>query len=385
MRFACLHHGDQYSEALWSAIPLNIIRALGGLGHEVVVINGLQPQVPVFSRIKTAVYKYLLHKTYALNRDPRVFRARAKDANRRLAELGAVDAVLITYLADAVYLETDHPVILIHDATWAQMLDYYPCYESKGMAGETIRGGLDLDKQALERCDHAVYSSRWAAESVVRDYGVPSAKVSVAPLGASIVNEPTREDLARYLSRRGQQPMKLLFLGKEWYRKGGDIAMRVGSAIEAMGVPVELHVAGCDPEGEQAPFVRRHGLLRKDVPSEAEELRGLLESCDYFILPTRAEAFGIVFAEAAAYGLPVLAAETGGVKDAVRGEWGFTQPQESSPARYAEWAVKNYRDRKEYERLSWLARRSYEEELNWLAFCRHVAQKAADCISSRGL
>lgn len=275
MRFACLHHGDQYSEALWSAIPLNIIRALGGLGHEVVVINGLQPQVPVFSRIKTAVYKYLLHKTYALNRDPRVFRARAKDANRRLAELGAVDAVLITYLADAVYLETDHPVILIHDATWAQMLDYYPCYESKGMAGETIRGGLDLDKQALERCDHAVYSSRWAAESVVRDYGVPSAKVSVAPLGASIVNEPTREDLARYLSRRGQQPMKLLFLGKEWYRKGGDIAMRVGSAIEAMGVPVELHVAGCDPEGEQAPFVRRHGLLRKDVPSEAEELRGL--------------------------------------------------------------------------------------------------------------
>jgi glycosyltransferase involved in cell wall biosynthesis len=385
MKFACVHHGDQHSEQLWSAIPLNIIRALSALGHEVVTVDGLRPQAPFFSKVKRSLYRRILKKVYWINRDPLVLRCRAKEANRRLRDLAGIDAVLITFPADLAYLETDHPVLVVHDATWVQLLDYYPRFMRNETAAETIRDGMELDKRALQRCDHVVYSSQWAADSAVRDYGVPPDKVSVAPLGASIVNEPTRDDLARYLSLRGQEPMKLLFVGKEWHRKGGDFAMEVGSEIEAMGIPVELHVVGCNPDEELARFVRQHGLLRKDVPREAEELRALYESCDYFILPTRAEAFGIVFAEAAAFGLPVMAMETGGVKDAVRGEWGITLPPESSPTAYAQWAVERYRNRVEYERLSWLARRSFEEELNWAAFCRHLAQKAAECARLRRL
>ncbi len=379
MRFACLHHGDPVSEDLWSGIPLNIVRTLRELGHEVVLIGALQPHVPVFSRVKSAIYKFLFKKVYVINRDPSVIRARTPDANKRLSQLGAVDAILVSYLPDAAYLESKYPVVLLHDATWVQLLDYYPGYERSRLAAETVRGGIELDREALRRCAHAIYSSHWATRSASQDYGVPDHKLSVAPLGASIVNPPTRTDVAAYLKRRGQDTMKLFFLGKEWHRKGGDIAVQVAAEIMRLGVPVELHVAGCQPEGEIPPFVRAHGSLRKDVEAQAQKLRGLFESSDFFIMPTRADAFGIVFGESAAFGLPVMASDSGGVREAARGEWSLVPPPGTSPSIYAQWAVSLFRNRAEYERLSWLARESYENDLNWPSFCRHLIQVVSEC------
>jgi glycosyltransferase involved in cell wall biosynthesis len=378
LRFAFLHHGDPLSESLWSGIPLNISRTLRESGHEVVPIGNLLPQGPIIPRLRSAFYRYVLKRNYILARDPQVARMQAKDANRRLKQLGSVDAVIVTYLADGAYLETESPVIVIHDATWPQILDYYAGYERSWLSNATVHGGMQLEQRALDRCDRAIYSSHWAASSAINDFAIPPQKVSVAPLGASFVKPPTREDVASYLAQRGQGPMKLFFVGKEWERKGGNIAVQVASEIERQGVPVELHVAGCNPEGELPSFVRKYGMLRKDVPQEAEKLRQLFASSDFFILPTRAEAFGIVFAESAAYGLPVMASDTGGVREAVRGEWGITPPLDAPATVYAEWALKNFRNRAEYERWAWLARTSYETDLNWPAFCRHLVQVTSD-------
>jgi glycosyltransferase involved in cell wall biosynthesis len=378
MRFAFLSSGDPLSESLWSGIPLNVARTLRDAGHEVDPVGNLQPQAPLSSRFKGALYKYLFRKVYLIGRDLRVMRARADEGSRRLKNMGKVDAVVVTYSPDAAYLETSAPVILLSDMTLLQILDYYPGFERKRLAAETLRDAWSLDRMALRRCTHAVFSSHWAAESAVREYSLPPPKVSVAPFGASITNAPTRADLACYLSQRGLATMKLLFVGKEWYRKGGDIAVQVATEIDRLGVPVELHIVGCRAEGVIPDFLRSHGSLKKNVQHEAEELRKLFESSDFLIVPTRADAFGIVFAESAAFGLPVMAADTGGVQEAVRGEWGITPPPQSSPAHYAQWAVNLFHNRAEYERLSWLARECYENELNWSSYCRHLVQVVAD-------
>lgn len=374
MKFVFLHHGDPFSESLWSGIPLNVGRTLRELGHEVIPVGNLQPQGPIVPRLRSAFYRYVLKKNYILGRDPQVARMQAKDATRRLKQLGSVDAVIVTYLSNGAYLETNSPVVIIHDATWAQVLDYYAGYERSWLSAATVYGGMELERRALQRCDHAIYSSRWAASSAINDFGIPPQKVSVAPLGASLAAPPTREDISTFLLRRGHGPMKLFFVGKEWERKGGDVAVQVALEIERQGVAVELHVAGCNPSGDLPPLVKQYGMLRKDVPQEAEKLWQLFSSSDFFILPTRAEAFGIVFAEAAAYGLPVMASDTGGVREAVRGEWGITPPLGAPAAVYADWALKSFRNRAEHERLAWLARASYETDLNWAAFCRHLVQ-----------
>ena len=221
MRFAFLHHGDPLAESLWSAIPLNIIRTLRELGHEVVLVGSLNPQAPLLARVKTQVYRRLFKKMYLINRDPAVINQRARDGNQRLKALGRFDAVLIAYPPDAAYLETSDPVIIVHDATWTQLLDFYPGLERDNLAAETIRGGIELDQLALDRCDHVVYCSHWAAAGATGEFHVPRNKVSIAPLGASIADVPTRADLTAYLQRRGQATIKLFFQGRERYGKEG--------------------------------------------------------------------------------------------------------------------------------------------------------------------
>ena len=219
-------------------------------------------------RLRSAFYRYVLKKNYILGRDPQVARMQAKDATRRLKQLGSVDAVIVTYLSNGAYLETNSPVVIIHDATWAQVLDYYAGYERSWLSAATVYGGMELERRALQRCDHAIYSSRWAASSAINDFGIPPQKVSVAPLGASLAAPPTREDISTFLLRRGHGPMKLFFVGKEWERKGGDVAVQVALEIERQGVAVELHVAGCNPSGDLPPLVKQYGMLRKDVPQK---------------------------------------------------------------------------------------------------------------------
>lgn len=375
MRFAVLHFGDPLSELLWSAIPLNIVRTLRQMGQEVEVIGNLKPEVPLFSRIKTQLYRRVLNKIYLINRDPAVFAARAADANRRLKELGPLDAILITYLPDAVYLQTDIPIVIVHDATWTQLTEFYPGSERARLAVETVRDGIEMDKQALALCKHAIYSSQWAADSAIRDYGVPPSKVSVVQLGSGIVDPPAREDVARYLMGRLQGAMQLLFLGREWYRKGGDLAVAIAAEIEALGVAVQLHVAGCTPDAVLPAFVKVHGPLRKDIPEQAATLRGLFERSDLFLMPTRADAFGMVYGESAAFGTPVVAGSAGGVPEIIgQGEWGKTASPDMPLRAIAEWAVSLYENRTEYERLAWQAREAYETRLNWHAFCRKLVE-----------
>lgn len=383
MRFAFVHNGDPLSETLWSGIPLNIIRTLREMGHEVEIIGNLQPHIPLFARVKTQFYKWVLNKMYLLNRDPAVFAVRARSGNRRLKAAGQFDAVLTAYPPDAANIETDSPLLIVHDAAWTQLVDFYPGTERHRIAPETLNGGIELDKRGLSRCCHAIYCSQWAVEGVVRDYGVPRWKLSVAPLGSSIVNPPQREDVERFLKSRLQGPMRLFFLGVDWHRKGGDMAVAVAEQVATLGISVELHVAGCEPPKPVPAWVKVHGLLRKNNPAEAATLRNLFETCDFFIMPTRADAFGIVYGESAAFGMPVIASDVGGVREAACGEWALTLPLDTAPRIIAEWATSLFEDRAEYERLAWLARESYETRLNWPAFCRHIVEVVVACKAQK--
>ncbi len=376
MRFLCLHHGDIFSEQLWSGIPLNIMKTLKAQGHEVVAVGNLRPGATLRGRIKGQLYKRLFRKLYLINRDPLTAAARARDANRRIRAAGKVDAIIATQLADAAFIEVEAPIITVHDATWIQLLDYYPGYERSGYAPETIAGGIALDKMGLERAAHCIFASEWAARSAHTDYGIPRSKLSVAPLGASLPRIPTREEHQSCLERRGTGACKFLFLGLEWQRKGGRTAVAILDELKRRGLPVELHVVGCTPEGEMPAFVRSHGRLWKNDPRQAEELVNLFENGDFFLLPTRAECFGLVFCEAAAYGLPVITADTGGVAEVVSADWAIAKPLPIPIAEYADWIMEHYRDREKYARASLAAREAFEQRLNWNVLCHHIAQVA---------
>jgi glycosyltransferase involved in cell wall biosynthesis len=231
-----------------------------------------------------------------------------------------------------------------------------------------------------------IYSSAWAARSAIEDYGADPAKIHVVPFGANIDEPPAREVV---LARKQSEQCRLLFLGVDWVRKGGDIAFETLLKLEELGIRAELVVCGCTPpQGVAHERMKIIPFLDKNDERQRKELEQLLMSADFLLLPTRADCTPIVFCEASAFGLPVVATNTGGVPEVVReGENGFLLPYEARGEAYAEVIARVYHDDERYAELVRASRAAFEERLNWDAWgvaVKHILADLLDHENSSG-
>ena len=137
----------------------------------------------------------------------------------------------------------------------------------------------------------------------------------MVPFGANLDELPAGD----IWTRRAE--CSLVFVGVTWFEKGADVAVEAARILRSRGVPVVLHVVGvAPPEGLPEHAIRQVPRLPAQAdPGEYARLTALVATADFLILPTRFDAFGIVFCEAAAYGTPSIARQTGRRTDRHRG------------------------------------------------------------------
>ncbi|MBL0055032.1 MAG: glycosyltransferase family 4 protein [Chitinophagaceae bacterium] len=284
-----------------------------------------------------------------------------KDLNGR-----KVDVLFVPSAPQLIaFCKTTIPIIYLTDATFQQLQGYYPSFS--GMAGYNIREGIEMDKRAFENAAHCMVASEWTRQSAIRDYGIPVEKISVVPLGANL--EAIPENLNWKKPNSGT--CRLLFIGVEWERKGGQIAMDTFDHLQKQGIAATLTIIGSVPPGYGEGMERRQGLtiipfLDKHEPGDARKLDEIYRNSDFLLLPTRAECAGVVFSEASAYGIPSVTTQTGGVSSYVQeGINGFALPLTATAADYAA-RIRDLLDHPEQIRqLSDGSRKYYEENLNW--------------------
>jgi glycosyltransferase involved in cell wall biosynthesis len=274
-------------------------------------------------------------------------------------------------------LETDIPIVLIGDSTYGLLFDYYPAF-SQLLKRSTYEMNA-IQALALKKASAVIYSSTWAARSAIEDYGADPAKVHVVPFGANLDEIPPREVA---LAREKSDCCRLLFLGVEWVRKGGDIAFETLLKLEELGVQAELIVCGCTPpEACAHEYMRVIPFLDKNDEGQRKELEQLLMAADFLLVPTRADCSPIVLCEANAFGLPVITTDTGGVSEIVRdGENGFLLPFEARGATYAEVIAGVYRNDERYAQLVRTSRAAFEDRLNWDVWGVTVKHILADLL-----
>jgi glycosyltransferase involved in cell wall biosynthesis len=373
MHFVIVGGRDPSDDDTWSGTPKNLAASLQRGGHRVTTIGPLPPIETLWPRMKAQCYRRILGQDYVTIRDPAAVRARAPQANKMLREHADVDAVIALHPADAAYLQSPAPLIFVHDATWHQLLDFYPRYARRRLAKETINGGHELDRLAIGNCDTAIYSSRWSAQSAVFDCGLSADKATVHPFGANLASAHGDGELEQAISLRGRGPCRLLFVGIDWFRKGGDIAVAIARQLRDRGVAVELQLVGCDAPVENDDVVRKVGFLSKKDPAQAAHLARLFLQADFLLLPSRADCTPIVLSEAAANGVPVVATQVGGVGELVQsGTWGMTFRPGAPPSDFAGWIQQTFVSRGAYEKMASAARQDYDKRLNWDSFCREL-------------
>jgi glycosyltransferase involved in cell wall biosynthesis len=234
---------------------------------------------------------------------------------------------------DALFFHTQVPATLALD--WIKRipsvvsLDATPLqYDAMGNAYGHAHGPLwteMLKWQLQRRCFAAAHRivtwSAWAKQSVVNDYDVPAAKVEVIPPAVNL------EEWVLSVPRTSQQgPVKILFVGGDFERKGGPLLLEAWRSLRPWGA--ELHVV------TRTPVPMENGLhVYSDLQPNSSALKHLYHTCDIFCLPTKADTLGYVFIEAGAAGLPVVATRMAGIPEVVReGETGFLVPPDNGEA-----------------------------------------------------
>jgi len=338
---------------------------------------------PVTSLVETAARAF--NKASRLVTGKRYDFVHSRMLSRRYARLferklrhAPVDVLFAPMASTEIaFLNTGLPVLYSSDTTFRGLKDYYPGFSN--LLEFSAREADFMERSAIARARLLVYPSRWAAESAVRDYQADAAKVHVIPYGANLEDAPPAEAALR---PRPSDVCRLLFVGVDWVRKGGDIAVETLTALHAMNIPAELTVCGCTPPaGLGVPGLRVIPFLDKGDAAQRRKLEDLYLGSHFLLLPTRNECYGIVFCEANAFGVPAIATDTGGVSEIIRqGRNGFMLPLAARGAEYADVIAGLWRDPGRYREMAADARSEFDHRLNWDAWAVAVGKLLREIV-----
>lgn len=363
MRIAYATTYDASDVHNWSGAGYYIAKSLELQNIALDYIGPLKMPSEIPLKIKKWLILKFLRKKFLLDRHPYVLRGYAEQVQRSLASL-KVDALFSPGTATVALLDSDKPSFFWTDSTFVAMIDYYQAFSD--LSAESLKDGREMELAALSRCRLAFYSSEWAAQTAIINYPTFEHKVRFVPFGANIENNYSFKEIEEIVKARPSDQCHLLFSGVEWHRKGCDTALEVAMQLKSQGMNVTLSIVGLVPPVEVPDYVKVYGFISKSSPEGVKTLQKLFRESHFLIVPSRAENFGIVFAEASLFGLPTITRNVGGVSSAVRnGINGNAFPPDAPISDYCDYITNLMQNRDAYRDLAMSSFNEYWTRLNW--------------------
>ncbi len=229
---------------------------------------------------------------------------------------------------------------------------------------------LAREREAYGAAERVVCMSRWAATSVIDEYGVERHKVHVVRPGANLPRDIAASG-SEAASKSFEPYLRLGFIGKDWRRKWLPRLLAVAEALERLGTPTRVVAIGVPvAEGQRHRLLERQGFIDKE--HEIGRFVDALRSFHFGCLLSSVEALGISTLECLRVGVPVVGTRVGGIVDAIDESVGALVEPEDSPEAIAERIrLLVAPDRYRQLRLE-AARRS--EEYSWCATVHRLRQ-----------
>jgi glycosyltransferase involved in cell wall biosynthesis len=342
----------------WSGTPHYIAKSINKHIGEVDFIGNLKYKKYLSNISRNIFYSIFQNKSFLPERTEKIGKYFSNQVSKELSKKNYKFIISMGVIPIA-YLKTDIPIIIIADANFHSMIDYY----FKNLCKVSIEDGDKMELMAYNKSLHIVFSSEWAANTAVDFYGLRKDKVSVIPFGANIDIAPDQNILKKDLNT----PLELLFIGKEWERKGGDIVLDTFYLLNKNNIPANLTIIGTNPPNNfKNKNIHVYNFLNKNSKNDRIIFEKLLLKADIFFMPSREECYGIVFCESNAYGIPCLSSDTGGISTIIKnGINGYLLPENSPSIIYTEKIINIIKDKKTFMELRNKTRKRYDESLNW--------------------
>ncbi len=163
-----------------------------------------------------------------------------------------------------------------------------------GQASEkVINKRLQMVNAFYKDCKGLFTMSKWLCEFMKQSGDIAPEKVHYVGGGCNI--DASKIDSSKKTGN------KFLFVGKKFLNKNGPLVVEAFKKLRKKYPEIELYVAG--PTNESGIFGEGINFLGR---LSYTELIKYYNECDYFVMPSRFEAYGIVFGEALIYGLPCI-------------------------------------------------------------------------------
>ena len=208
-------------------------------------------------------------------------------------------------------------IILWTDATFQNLLNFYE-YVSN-LPPSQINKTHAIQKKALQLSSCIILTSLWAIDSAVKYYETNTDKIRLIPFSSNLSVYPNQAEVNEIIANRLNGNLKLLFLGVDWERKGGDEAVEVLKKLSVLGIKTKLFIVGIDVPQEHigSENIISLGFINKNIAAGEKRIIELLKECSFLILPTKADCTPVVFIEANSYALPVITTNVGGISSVI--------------------------------------------------------------------
>lgn len=198
-------------------------------------------------------------------------------------------------------------------------LVHHPLAHESGISPQDAQRFAASERAALAKAARVVTTSEMTARTLKDHFGVPTERLYVALPGTE---RTVRSQGA------GEVPL-LLTVGTLTHRKGHDVL--IAALAQITDLPWTSQIVGSKNRdlvttAALRTLIDEHDLGRRIVLAgemSAEALREVYHRASLFALASRYEGYGMVFAEALAHGLPIVACAAGAVVDTVPADAGI--------------------------------------------------------------
>ena len=240
-----------------------------------------------------------------------------RDANFILATLPDNSVVLVDGLAFGVM----HELAQTHSKRLKFIaLCHHPLALEAGLSAEEQQVLRASEQLALSNARAIVVTSENTARTLVKEFSVPVDKIRVAMPGT---------DKLGFAPCEGQPPV-LITVATLTRRKAHDVL--IDALAQITHLPWQARFIGSEQfDADWANYLRNkvssYALENRILfLGNQKDISGEYMNADIFVLPSLYEGYGMAFAEALSFGLPIIAAHTGAVPDLVPSSAGILVP-----------------------------------------------------------
>ncbi len=331
-RILVIGEGDAETWDAWSGTSRSVVEHLRRRGHVVatedVDLYGMSRLIGAGLAFSPDRYRWWVR--YHLGGP--AFNLRARRARRLWRRhAGKVDLVLQFGATFELPGPLGVPLLIYCDgnAKLAQSDDPGGHAEVLALTDREREALVEREARVYAAADHVMTLSGRLRNSFMGGFGLDASDVTTVFAG------PNGDFVDTALGRHPHEPPievppTILFVGRSFDRKGGDLLLEAFSHVRRAVPDARLVVVGPSDGVPQSPGVINLGLLRKDNPAESVRLAQAYAEADVFCLPTRYEPFGIALVEAMLFGLPCVATDAWAVPEiVVHGRTGLLVERES--------------------------------------------------------